>query len=119
MKSGTEYGWVLATKERKVKMDINIGTVYDHDFYCTCCGRKGIPIGRDRGRNWESGHLKKLFCVYCKKETNHAETIENSYYDKSIFFDEFKSRNFDINGNRIIPLKEWSILYYGTAQKIG
>ena len=119
MKSGAENAVVLAARERKVKMEIGRCIGCEHEFYCTSCGRKGIPIGRDKVRNWESGNLKKLFCVYCKKETNHVETAEDSYYDKSIFFDEFRSRNFDINGNRVIPLKEWSILYYGSSQKIG
>ena len=30
------------------------------DFYCTSCGKKGIPIVRKAGAGRESGHLKKL-----------------------------------------------------------
>lgn len=43
-------------------------------FRCTECGKEGIPISRDQGRQREMGHLKKLYCIYCKKETNHIET---------------------------------------------
>ena len=32
------------------------------DFYCTECGRKGIPIIRIAGKEREAGHLKKLYC---------------------------------------------------------
>lgn len=88
--------------------------VIDHDFYCTSCGRKGIPICRDKGKGRERGHLKKLFCIYCGREVNHVEVIEGSKYDKSTFMDEYRSGNFDREGNRIIPLKEWNILYYGS-----
>ena len=90
--------------------------ILDHDFYCTCCGRKGIPVSRDKRRVRERGHLKKLFCLTCNKEVNHVEVIENSKYDKKKFSDEFKSGNFDSQGKRVIPLTEWEFLYYGTAE---
>ncbi len=35
------------------------------DFYCTKCGRKGIPIARKQGQQREPGHLKKLYCLAC------------------------------------------------------
>ena len=44
-----------------------------HDFYCTKCGRKGIPCQRRRGHQHSRGHLKKLFCLYCNEEVNHYE----------------------------------------------
>lgn len=90
----------------------------EHDFYCTCCGRRGIPIGRNMGNLKEKGHLKKLFCVNCNREVNHAEVIENSQYDRLTFIDEFKSGNFDHDGNRLIPLKEWNLLFYGNEKVI-
>ena len=44
-----------------------------HEFYCTCCGRRGIPIPRSEAAQRGKGHLKKLYCIYCKKEVNHYE----------------------------------------------
>jgi hypothetical protein len=87
--------------------------ILDHDFYCTCCGRKGIPISRKMNKIKETGHLKKLYCIYCNREVNHAEVVENSQYNKEAFLDEYRSGNFDREGNRVIPLKEWRILFYG------
>lgn len=87
--------------------------ILDHDFYCTCCGRKGIPISREKNKIRECGHLKKLYCIYCNREVNHAEVDENSKYNKDAFLDEYKSGNFDREGKRVIPLKEWRILFYG------
>ena len=89
--------------------------ILDHDFYCTCCGKKGIPVSRDKRRARERGHLKKLYCLTCNKEVNHVEVIENSKYDKQKFNDEFQSGNFDSQGNRVIPLSEWEFLFYGTS----
>lgn len=43
------------------------------NFKCTVCGKEGIPIGRRQSRQREFGHLKKLYCIHCKKETNHVE----------------------------------------------
>ena len=89
---------------------------YNHEFYCTQCGKKGIPVSRKKNHLKEQGHLKKLFCVHCNKEVNHVEVIENSQYDKQIFMDEFSSGNFDIEGNRRISLKEWKRTYYGNKE---
>lgn len=64
---------------------------YDHftisQFYCTCCGRQGIPISRRMSRQREGGHLKKLYCVYCKKDTNH---LEYRSFDEN--WEDFKER---------------------------
>lgn len=43
------------------------------DFYCLCCGHKGIPIPRLRGRERAQGHRKALYCIYCKETVNHYE----------------------------------------------
>ena len=94
-----------------------ISIIFVHDFYCTCCGRKGIPVGKDRGVISEKGNLRKIICQYCNREVNHAEVVENSQYDRIAFFDEFNSGNFDRNGDRLIPLKEWNLLYYGSFDK--
>lgn len=74
-----------------------------HEFYCTQCGGRGIPVHRNR----EVDHLKKLYCLACGKETNHAECISASKYDSSMFFEEYESGNFDSEGNRILSLSEW------------
>lgn len=44
-----------------------------HDFYCTCCGNKGIPIFRRSSKQREKLHKKKLYCIHCQKEVNHIE----------------------------------------------
>lgn len=44
-----------------------------HDFYCSACGRLGIPIPRKKGHQHGKLHKKKLFCLYCQKEVNHIE----------------------------------------------
>ena len=42
-------------------------------MFCCNCGKEGVPIGRKAGHYREAGHLKKLYCIYCGKEWNHAE----------------------------------------------
>ena len=70
------------------------------DFYCTECGRKGIPIPRQNGKHWEPGHLKTLYCLACGKETNHAEVRSiGSAYTKDDFMMEFALGRF-VNGKK-------------------
>lgn len=38
-----------------------------------CCGKEGIPIQRQRGKQRENGHRKVLYCINCKKSVNHIE----------------------------------------------
>ena len=76
-----------------------------HKFYCTRCGNEGIPIFRRGNQRREAGHLKKLYCLHCKEEVNHAEICDNYTYNS--FMLEFNLGNFDENGNRIIPLKRF------------
>ena len=42
-------------------------------FFCTKCGREGLPVHRKKGQERKGGHLKKLYCIYCKEEVNHIE----------------------------------------------
>lgn len=71
-------------------------------FYCTKCGREGIPINRKKGQERKGGHLKKLYCLSCGEETNHVEIKEyDSSYTYQNFEEEFNSGCF-INGNRIL-----------------
>ena len=51
-------------------------------FTCTVCGKEGIPIGRKQNSQREFGHLKKIYCIYCKEETNHVEIREFDYTDQ-------------------------------------
>lgn len=69
-------------------------------FFCTKCGREGIPIYRKKGQERECGHLKKLYCMYCKEEVNHAEVREVGDYDVDTFKKEYELGRF-INGNKI------------------
>ena len=70
------------------------------DFYCTECGRRGINIVRKVGKEREPGHLKKIFCLYCNKETNHAEVRPFGAYDYEDFEEEFRLGRF-VDGNRV------------------
>ena len=76
------------------------------DFYCTKCGKKGLLIPRTFGHYREAGHLKKLYCPYCKKEQNHVE-IRSFYsgYNLEDFELEMKYGNFDNQGNRKKPYR--------------
>ena len=69
--------------------------IIGEEFYCCKCGNKGIPIVRLSGKERSPGHLKKLWCLKCCAEVNHAECIPGSKYDKEDFFIEFKYGNFD------------------------
>ena len=69
-------------------------------FFCTRCGREGIPIQRKKGQEREGGHLKKLYCMYCKQEVNHAEIREIGGYDVEDFKQEYNLGRF-VDGNRI------------------
>lgn len=69
------------------------------EFYCTYCGKKGLPVIRKEGRKREGGHLKKLYCLNCQKETNHVEICPNSDYTYENFLQEYSNGNF-INGLR-------------------
>ena len=77
-----------------------------NEFRCSQCGSKGIPIVRRAGSCREAGHLKKLWCLKCNKETNHVECKLGTKYQLSDFQIEFEYGNFDENGKRILSYKE-------------
>lgn len=81
-------------------------------FYCTKCGHEGISIPRKNQKVREPGHLKKLFCIYCNKEVNHAECRGFGKYNYEDFLIEFKGGNFDEEGNRKMPWKQFVANYY-------
>lgn len=70
------------------------------EFYCTQCGRKGIPVWRRMGNEREAGHLKKLFCLTCQRETNHAECKPFTKYQYEDFKTEWEYDNFTPEGKR-------------------
>lgn len=77
------------------------------DFFCVECGNKGISCPRKNGQQREAGHLKKLYCIFCQKETNHAEVKPfGSSYTKEDFDLEFSTGRF-VNGIRV-PIKDLS-----------
>lgn len=69
-------------------------------FFCTECGNEGIPIMRPAGQQREPGHLKKLYCIHCKKEVNHAEVREIGGYTEEDFRKEFELGRFK-DGQRV------------------
>lgn len=77
------------------------GNFTTSDFYCTRCGRQGIPIARRLGAEREAGHLKKLFCLNCKAEVNFCEIKHGATrYTYQDFLLEYENGNFDEKGNR-------------------
>ena len=70
------------------------------EFYCTKCGRRGIPIARKIGKQREAGHLKKLYCPFCREEINHAEIRPFGEYNYEDFKLEFELGRF-VDGNKI------------------
>ena len=81
--------------------------IIDNQFYCCMCGSLGLPIVRLRGKEREAGHLKKIYCLKCQKETNHAECQPWNGYTHDDFLAEFNHGNFDEEGNRILSYKEF------------
>ncbi len=66
-----------------------------HSFYCLNCGRKGIPLWRDKSHLHSKNHRKKLYCPFCNETVNHLEvsTIEQAEqfkidFEKGVYKDE-------------------------------
>ena len=53
-----------------------------HDFYCLNCGKRGIPIQRNRSHMHSKNHRKKLYCCNCKCEVNHLEIFSLADLEK-------------------------------------
>lgn len=84
------------------------GKISTSEFYCTCCGSRGIPIARKAGRQREAGHLKKLYCLNCKREVNFAEVRPFSDdYEYEDFLLEFKYGNFNEEGLRKMTYRQF------------
>ena len=80
------------------------------NFYCTFCGQKGMPVVRQKGKEREDGHLKKLYCVYCKQERNMVEVKEGGRHTYETFINEFGHGNFDKEGNRVLSWKNFTYI---------
>jgi hypothetical protein len=76
-------------------------------FYCTCCGNETVPIIRKTSQRRETAHLKKLYCIHCKKEVNSVEVNEWSNYTYEDFLEEFEGGNFSEEGIRKMPFKQF------------
>ena len=50
------------------------------EMYCTKCGKRCMSIPRKKGGERESGHLKKVYCIFCKTEWIAAECDQNGHY---------------------------------------
>jgi hypothetical protein len=77
------------------------------EFYCVHCGNQNVPIARKIGKQREAGHLKKLYCIHCKETWNCAEVRPFGEYNREDFEFEFHYGNFDEEGNRIMPYKQF------------
>lgn len=73
---------------------------YTSNFYCTKCGKKGIPLPRKISSQRLPGHLKKIYCPYCKTEENHVEIRPFGGYRYEDFLEEFTLGRF-IKGKRV------------------
>lgn len=76
-------------------------------FYCTGCGKEGMPIHRKTGQARENGHLKRIYCLNCGCEQNMAEVKPFGKYQLADFVLEFTYGNFDEEGNRKLPYKQF------------
>jgi hypothetical protein len=63
-----------------------------HDFYCIQCGKRGIPVVRNKGQQRDKHHLKKLFCLTCQMEINHVEC--KNYAEVIEFKEKFEKGEF-------------------------
>lgn len=73
--------------------------IFKSRFFCTSCGKEGIPIARFAEQQREPGHLKRLYCLYCKKEVNHVEIRPFGSYLLENFKEEYNLGRF-VNGQR-------------------
>lgn len=76
------------------------------EFYCTKCGKKGLPVWRRKGDAREDGHLKVLYCLFCNDYTNHVECKPNTPYSYEDFKIEYEYGNFTEDGQRTYTLKQ-------------
>lgn len=61
-------------------------------LYCIRCGKKGIPIWRDKSIIRAKGHRKALYCVNCRMTINHIEVRTEE--EKERFLRDFAAGRF-------------------------
>ena len=49
------------------------------NFICPDCG-KAFPLPRPKARRREKGHVKDLYCPFCKKKVKTTELRDIDYY---------------------------------------
>lgn len=60
-----------------------------HSFYCLNCGKKGIPLLRDRSHFHSKNHRKVLYCPFCNETVNHLEVTNMEEAEK--FKEDFEN----------------------------
>jgi len=79
---------------------MNTRNIVFSDFYCTKCGNKVLSLPRQKGKERLAGHLKNLYCPFCKEEHNCCEIKQFSKYDYIDFVTEMVYNNFTEDGQR-------------------
>lgn len=79
--------------------------IHHSRLFCTKCGHEGIGVPRKPHGAREQGHLKKMYCIFCKEEVNHAEVTDSGRYTVADFKKEFQLGRFTEEGERV-PLKD-------------
>lgn len=88
------------------------------EMYCTQCGKRNIPVQRKIGQEREPGHLKRMWCIHCHKETNMVEIKEKcSGYTYEDFLNEFNFNNFSKDGNRVLTLGDFKTKIHNMEDK--
>ena len=75
-------------------------------FYCTNCGNQVYSLPRLCSKLREPGHLKNLYCIYCKEEHNCVEVRQFGKYTYEHFKFEKEHNNFTETGQRIVPYEK-------------
>lgn len=65
------FGGMIDMKKQRF-MDLSI-------FVCPTCG-KTFPIMRNHGQHRERGHIKDIWCTYCKSEQKFLEVRKKDSY---------------------------------------
>lgn len=63
------------------------GNLIINDFYCVQCGFK-MELPRKKSKKRETRHLKRLYCLHCKKEINFVECNNITYTYKDYLKDK-------------------------------
>ncbi len=65
-------------------------------FFCTQCGKAQFLM-RKQSLQKEKGHLKKLYCPFCKNHCNHYEVREYDLeFDYDAFMTKVKNKEFPL-----------------------